>query len=212
MQRMMEGLAQAARVLAGLAILGTFFMILRHIAILMEFVTVGPLGIPGLGRSDGFAIYGFLERLGLGLWVTADGVRLAGVALVFAGTMLTKSFGGVSSGEPLAIIVFRMLVALSVLAYSYRFLGFVAVVGLFVWQMTRRRLRARERWAAWAIALGLCLVPYDVSWRNLEGPARFESSLHCVGETAAADYLANRRVCVGSDAPIFNEPTHVWVW
>jgi hypothetical protein len=68
------------------------------------------------------------------------------------------------------------------------------------------------QWALWVAAIALCLAPYDVSCRNLEGPARLEKRLACGTAEAAAEYAANRRVCVGSDSPIYNEPIGVWVW
>jgi hypothetical protein len=111
----------------------------------------------------------------------------------------------------LASLVLQSAISLAVLGHSYRFTGLVALALVVAWQW-RFRPSGVARWAVWVAVVVGCFAPYDVSCRNLVGPPRLETALHCATAEAASEYAANQRVCVGGDAGIYNEPTGVWVW
>lgn len=209
-QHVTRGIAKCGEAVAYLAGLVALVVVLRHISILMELVTLGPLPVPLRGNAQGLVVYSLFERIGLDSFASGDAVRLAGLVLVGTGALLARRLVH-TWGRHTATTVIQATVSLSVLGYSYRFAGLVAVICVIVWQLVRHPA-GRIRWVVWAIALGVCFAPYDITCRNLEGPAHLEANIHCATEAAAAEYAANRRVCVGSDAPIYNEPTSVWVW
>jgi len=199
--------AEVAVYLCGAVALG---VIVRHIAILLEYVTIGPLPFSLRGSADGTAVYYLLEGMGLSAYVTGDAAFIAGLVLACAGAVLATRLR-LAGRSVIAAFVLRLVIGVSVLAWSYRFAGavsFACMIGLWF----AYRAAGVAQWIVWAAAIALCLAPYDVSCRNLEGPARLETRLWCATEASATEYAANRRVCVGSDAPIYNEPIGVWVW
>jgi hypothetical protein len=185
-------------------------VVVRHIGVLVEYVTIGPLAIPLRGSSHGWAVFFLFEDLGLAGFFTGDAALLAGFVLACSGAVLATRLRRTRNAN-IATVVFQATVSLSVLAYSYRFAGLIAVVCVIGWQLARHTV-GRMRWLAWGAAVALCFAPYDISCRNFEGPAHFETRIHCASEAALQEYAANRKVCVGSDAAIYNEPAGVWVW
>jgi len=203
-------LTRCAEVAAYLCGAVAFGVIVRHIAILLEYVTIGPLPLPLRGSAQGTAAYYLFERMGLSGYVTSDAAVIAGLVLTCAGAVLALRLRH-AKRIGLSAFVLRLVIGVSVLAYSYRFAGAVALACMVALWFALRAGGVAQ-WMLWAAAIALCLAPYDVSCRNLEGPARLETRVHCGTEATAAEYAANRRVCVGSDAPIYNEPIGVWVW
>jgi hypothetical protein len=199
--------AEVAAYLCGAVAIG---VIVRHIAILLEYVTIGPLPFPLRGSAEGTAVYYLFERMGLSGYVKGDAVLIAGFVLTCAGAVLATRLRH-ARRTGIAAFVVRLVIGVSVLAYSYRFAGAVSLACMIGLWFAFRAGRVAQ-WILWAATLALCLAPYDVSCRKLEGPARLETRVTCGSEAAAAEYAANRRVCVGSDAPIYNEPIGVWVW
>ncbi len=212
LQRAIQATCTGARNVAYLCGVVAFAVVAVRIGMLMELVTTGPLPTPLRGSAPllGAAIWRLFEDAGLAELIGGDGSLLAGVVLVCAAGVVAARLRRARSTDA-ASVVLQVAVSLSVLAVSYRFPGLVALLVLLGWQLARRP-DGRIRWLALVVIVALCVVPYDVSCRNLEGPARLETSIHCGTEATAAEYRANRRVCVGSDAAIYNEPTGVWVW
>jgi hypothetical protein len=199
-----EKLGVALAYVCGMAAL---VVILLRIGVLLELVTVGPL-LPG--KSLGVAIHHAFESVGLGGLIAGDLGLLAALVLMSSGAVLAWRLR-LRHRQHASAIVLQLAIGLAVLAYSYRLVGFLGVLCVIGWQLVRRRV-GWPGWLLWAVALGVCFAPYDVTCRNIEGPAHLETNIHCATEAAAADYAANRRVCVGSDAAIYYEPTAVWVW
>ncbi len=211
--RVLRHLGQALRVAAEVVTyvcgLGALIVVVRQVTFLLHYVTLGPLPLPFPGSSEGTAVYHLFDALGL-----AGGFHnaawLGGVVLVCAAFVLARRIRS-TWGSRTSATVIQVATLLAVLAWSYRFAGLIAAVALTIWLLWRP-VAGWRKWAAWAIVVALSVVPYDMTCRNLEGPARLEPAIPCSTEFAIAEYAANRRVCMGSDSLMYNEPSALWVW
>ena len=86
-QRAMRIAGRCAEVVAYLCGAVALGVIVRHIAILLEYVTIGPLPFPLRGSAQGTAVYYLFERMGLSDYVTGDAALIAGLVLTCAGAV-----------------------------------------------------------------------------------------------------------------------------
>jgi len=207
--RALHRLVELVAYLAGVA---AAVLVVRQIATVMEFVVVGPLSLPIRGSAEGVAVAILFERMGIPWSAGMDATRGAVLTLLAAAAVLTVRVRH-SWGARHASIVAQIALSLAVLAYSFRLAGVLAVVWVTVWQVSRWP-GYRLAWAGWVLFVGLCLLPVDLSFRNLPGPARLAETRQCATIPALQEYARGEGeyVCVGMGAQLYRAPRWVWVW
>jgi hypothetical protein len=207
--RLSRSLCAVAEATVYLCGIGALIVVVRQILFLLEYVTVGPLPLPVPGSSEGTAVYYAFSAVGLD-WEFATAAWGGGLVLVLSGWVLARRVRR-NRGPHAGALVIQSAMLLALLAWSYRFAGLVVAVALVCW-LAWRPVVGWRRWVVWAVMIAICAAPYDITCRNLSGPPRFEPAIPCSTDIAIADYVANRRVCVGSDGLMYNEPVALWVW
>lgn len=175
-----------------------------------------------LGPSTMEQVVGVQQLLALERLFIAVGPFLPGgtavVACLFGGAALWYSRavrGDLSRAIVRVLFWVSLLVGAALLAYSYRFLGLIAVP-IAIWSYTqglRGLTPARRVVAAWALAAVVSLLPFDLSFQSVSAAPHFAPTVSgLLSHDGQARVQAGEYVVVGGCTPMFYEPTWVWVW